>query len=64
MAEKLLFADEVAELTRLSVNTLAWFRHEGTGPKWAKFGRRCVYKESDVLAWMDAQFAANEGGAA
>lgn len=58
MADKLLTVSEVAELTRLSEATLRYFRHEGTkGPKSAKLGRRVVYRESDVLAWIDKAFA-------
>lgn len=58
MADKLLTVSEVAEMTRLSAATLRYFRHEGTkGPKSAKLGRRVVYRESDVLAWIEAAFA-------
>lgn len=58
MADKLLTITEVAEMTRLPEATLRWFRHEGTkGPKSAKLGRRVVYRESDVLAWIDAAFS-------
>ena len=58
MADRLLTVSEVAEMTRLSAATLRYFRHEGTkGPKSAKLGRRVVYRESDVLAWIDKAFA-------
>lgn len=58
MADTIMLIGEVAELTRLSENTLRWLRHDGRGPKSAKLGRRIVYRESDVIAWIDAQFAA------
>lgn len=59
MNDKLLTVSEVAEITRLPEATLRWFRHEGTkGPRSAKLGRRIVYRESDVRAWIEAQFAA------
>lgn len=48
---------EVAAATTLSQNTLRYLRHNGKGPKAAKLGRRLVYRESDVLAWIDEQFA-------
>lgn len=55
--DRLLTLPEVAELTRTSPDTLRYWRHlGGTGPKSAKLGRRIVYRESDVLAWVDAQF--------
>ena len=61
MAERLLTVPEVAEMTRLPEATLRWFRHEGTkGPKSFKLGRRIVYRESDVLAWIENAFAAED----
>lgn len=58
MADRLLTVSEVAEMTRLPATTLRYFRHEGTkGPKSAKLGRRVVYRESDVLAWIEAAFS-------
>lgn len=58
MSDKLLTITEVAELTRLPEATLRWFRHEGTkGPKSAKLGRRVVYREADVLAWIENAFS-------
>jgi predicted DNA-binding transcriptional regulator AlpA len=56
--DRLLTLSEVAEMTRLPVATLRYFRHCSTGPRSAKLGRRVVYRESDVNAWIEAQFAA------
>ena len=57
MSDKLLTMAEVAKMTRLPEATLRWYRQEGTkGPKSAKLGRRVVYRESDVLAWIDDAF--------
>lgn len=53
---KLLRIEDVAELTGVSVNTLRYWRHGKTGPASAKFGRRIVYREADVIAWIDEQF--------
>lgn len=58
MSDKLLTVPEVAEMTRLPEATIRWFRHAGKGPKSAKLGRRVVYRESDVIAWIEAQFTA------
>jgi len=52
----LLRIEEVAALTGIPTNTLRFWRHERTGPKSAKLGRRVVYREADVIAWIDAQF--------
>jgi predicted DNA-binding transcriptional regulator AlpA len=55
----LLRLPEVAVLTGIPEATLRFWRHQGTGPKSAKLGRRVVYREVDVLAWIDAQFDDN-----
>jgi len=55
--DKLLRLPEVAELIGVPENTLRFWRHRGTGPKSARLGRRVVYRECDVLAWIDQQFA-------
>lgn len=54
---KLKTIEEVAEMTRLPVATLRWHRHRGTGPKSGKVGRRIVYREQDVEAWINEQFS-------
>ncbi len=54
--EKLLRLPEVAELTGLPENTLRFWCHQGTGPRSARLGRRVVYRERDVVAWIDEQF--------
>lgn len=56
MNDKLLTISEVAEVTRLPEATLRWFRHIGKGPKSGKLGRRVMYRESDVVDWVQAQF--------
>jgi predicted DNA-binding transcriptional regulator AlpA len=58
--DTLLTIEEVAELTRKPVATLRYWRHCGTGPKSAKLGRTVVYREADVRAWIEEQFAASE----
>ncbi|MDE0778926.1 MAG: helix-turn-helix domain-containing protein [Nocardioides sp.] len=62
MAVKLLRVPEVAEMTGISENTLRHWRHQGTGPRSARLGRRIVYRESDVEGWIEAQFADAVGG--
>lgn len=60
--DKLLTLPEVAEVTRLSEATLRWLRHNGTGPRSGKLGRRIFYREQDVIAWVTAQFDADRSG--
>lgn len=54
--EKLLRLPGVAELTGLPENTLRFWRHQGTGPRSARLGRRVVDRERDVIEWIDQQF--------
>ena len=54
--EKLLRIEDVAEQTGVCENTLRYWRHTNTGPPSAKLGRRVVYRESELLAWIDQQF--------
>jgi hypothetical protein len=54
--DRLLTIDEVAELTRLPVATLRFKRHEGSGPRSFRMGRRVFYWLSDVLGgWCFSQ---------
>ncbi|MFT3797182.1 helix-turn-helix transcriptional regulator [Microbacterium sp.] len=51
---EILTRAEVAELTRISLATLARWAGEGSGPKFRKAGGRVLYRRSDVLAWLDS----------
>ena len=57
MTVKILTIDEVSERTHIPTNSLRWMRQKGTGPRSGKLGRRVVYRESDVDAWIDERFA-------
>lgn len=57
MADKLLTIQEASETIGISVNSLRWMRRQGTGPKSGKLGKRIFYRERDLQAWIDAQFA-------
>lgn len=50
-----LITNEVADLARTSPETVRYWRHVGKGPKSFKLGRRVLYDEADVLAWIEAQ---------
>ena len=55
--DKLLRIEDVAAMTGVPVNTLRFWRSQRRGPKSANLeGRRVVYRERDVQAWIDAQF--------
>jgi predicted DNA-binding transcriptional regulator AlpA len=56
----LMSIGEVAELTRRSLNALYSLRYRGSGPPSFRLGRRLVYRRADVLAWIDANAAADK----
>ncbi len=56
----LLKLPEVAAMTGLPESTLRFMRTTGYGPRSARIGRRVMYMESDVLRWIDEQFAADD----
>jgi hypothetical protein len=47
---------EVGERLRVPEKTLAQWASQHKGPKYARFGRHCRYRLSDVIAWENAQF--------
>lgn len=52
---RLLTLVEAAEQLRRPVNTLRHWRYAGIGPASFRMGRRVMYREEDLLAWVDAQ---------
>lgn len=54
--DRLLRIEDVAEMTGIPVATWRHWRATGSGPRSARLGRRVVYRERDVQAWIDAQF--------
>lgn len=59
--DKLLRIEEVAAMTGIPMPTLRYWRARGAGPASAKLGKRIVYREGDVHAWIEAQFDAAAG---
>jgi len=49
---------EAAAYLRTPEATLYYWRHKGTGPRSMKVGRRVVYRQSDLDAWLDEQATA------
>ena len=52
---ELLTIAEAAELLRAPVATLRYWRHQDTGPRSFRLGRRVLYRRDDLHAWIDAQ---------
>lgn len=55
-ANRLLFIEEVAETLRKSPASVRFMIHAGTAPASAKIGGRRMFRESDVMAWIEEQF--------
>lgn len=53
-----LTTEEAAAVLRTPTETLRYWRYVGKGPKSFKVGRRVLYDEDDVRAWLDEQKAA------
>jgi excisionase family DNA binding protein len=55
IGHELLTVEEVADLLRVPVATVRWWRHVGSGPQGFKVGRFVRYRAADVYAWIEAQ---------
>jgi excisionase family DNA binding protein len=52
-ASRLLTPENVAEITGLSVETLAQWRSQGRGIPYVKISRNCVrYRQTDLDGWL------------
>ena len=60
---KLLTIEQAAERLNVPPPTLRLWRHKRYGPVGAVLGRRVMYREADVEAWISDQFAAAGKGA-
>lgn len=54
-AEELLTLSETAEILKVPVNTLRWWRQRDTGPEFFKMGRRLVTTVGDVRRFIRQQ---------
>ena len=54
-AEELLTLSETAEILKVPVNTLRWWRQLGTGPAFFKIGRHLVTTVGDVRQFIREQ---------
>ncbi len=53
---RLLTAEQVAEITGLSMETLAQWRCQRRGIPYVKISRNCVrYRQADLDAWLQAR---------
>jgi predicted DNA-binding transcriptional regulator AlpA len=52
-----LTAVEAAKVLGLAESTLAKLRLTGAGPVYCKLGRRVVYRQGDLAAWLESRIA-------
>lgn len=52
---ELLTTDEVAERLGVKPALLRTWRFRGKGPKCVNLGRQLMYRESDLIKWMEEQ---------
>lgn len=53
MTQEIRDMEWVSERTGVPLNTLRYYRMQGTGPQSFKLGRRVMYAVEDVEAWID-----------
>ena len=53
--DELLTLPEVADLVRVPVATLRYWRHLGCGPRSFKVGRHVRYWRTDLVLWLTEQ---------
>ncbi|MGC9437670.1 helix-turn-helix domain-containing protein [Streptomyces sp. WG5] len=56
----LLTLPEAAAQLRRPINTLRHWRYVGTGPASFRVGRRVMYREEDLTAWVEVQRRAEQ----
>jgi predicted DNA-binding transcriptional regulator AlpA len=53
--DELLTMKEVADVVRVPVATLRYWRHLGSGPRSFRVGRSVRYWRTEVLHWLEQQ---------
>lgn len=61
--EPLLRTPAAAEVLGLSVPTMQRMRTDGSGPKFIKLKRTCLYRPSDLNAWLETRLASSTADA-
>jgi predicted DNA-binding transcriptional regulator AlpA len=55
VTDRLLSRGEVATLLQVPAKTLASWAYLGRGPSYFRAGRKCMYRESEVIEWLEEQ---------
>jgi excisionase family DNA binding protein len=62
--DNLLTITEAAQLLRVPVATLRWWRHKGIGPRSFKMGRHVLYRHIDLEAFIEERLPLGDPDAA
>lgn len=62
--DRLLTLEEAAEALRKTPAQMRWLRHTGGGPRSAKIAGRVMYREGDIIAFVEEAFATDSTGGA
>jgi len=60
--ELLLTIEEVAAVCRTTPAGIAQMRYRGVGPRGLRVGRRVLYPEAEVKAWLEARLDPDRSG--
>jgi len=52
--ERLMTIDEVADYLRCPIETIKWLRQDGRFAPAIKVGRRLMWRESSLVAWIES----------
>ena len=55
--ERLLTRREVGEFLKIPPATLAAWAYKGLGPPYLRVGRHALYRESELLEWLETRRA-------
>lgn len=61
-SKRYLTIEELAELARVSPNTVRKWRHLNQGPRATKVGGRVIFAQADVDAWLEGQAETTSAG--
>ena len=53
---ELLTTADVASLVHAPADTVRYWRSQGTGPRYARIGKRVLYRQDDVERWIANRF--------
>ena len=59
--DELLSMQEVADIVRVPLATLRYWRHLGTGPRSFRIGRSVRYWHTEVFRWLEEQSRRPQG---